>query len=137
MRRARIRRWSTAVLLAGWVGSAGCTHNYYYGTVPVACAPGTPTAAPATVVAGSSICDLPAQIFGRRNTTIVAASPGLQTNVTSTAPPSSSSSSSEIVVSEPAGRPRLSWRRSNPEPDSGVAQLHVEGAINEEDSTVK
>jgi hypothetical protein len=39
------------------------------------------------------------------------------------------------VVSEPANRPRLSWRRSDPE--SGVAQLRVEGALNEEDSTVK
>jgi hypothetical protein len=101
--------------------------------VPVACAPGTSAAAPATVLTGSSICDLPAQIFGRRDSTIVAASPGIQTNVTSTAPPSSSSS--EVVVSEPANRPRLSWRRSDPE--SGVAQLRVEGALNEEDSTVK
>jgi hypothetical protein len=87
------------------------------------------------VTAGSSICDLPSQLFGRRDTTIVAASPGIQTNVTSTAPPSSSSSS-EVVVSEPVNRPRLSWRRSDPE--SGVAQLRVEGALNnDEDSTVK
>jgi hypothetical protein len=134
MRRARFLCWSTAVLLAGWVGSAGCTHNYYYGTVPVACAPDPTACPPATVTAGSSIGDLPSQLFGRSRSTIVAASPGIQTNVTSTAPPSSSSS--EVVVSEPANRPRLSWRRSDPE--SGVAQLRVEGALNnEEDSTVK
>jgi hypothetical protein len=135
MRRARILRWWTGVLLAGWIGSAGCTHNYYYGSVPVACAPGTTTGAPATVTAGSSICDLPSQLFGRSRGTIVAASPGVQTNVTSTAPPSSATSSSDVVVSEPASRPRLSWRRSDPE--SGVATTRVDGAINEEDSTVK
>jgi hypothetical protein len=133
MRRARILRWSTGVLLAAWIGSAGCTHNYYYGTTPVACAPGTTTGAPATVTAGSSICDLPSQLFGRSNSTIVAASPGVQTNVTSTAPPSASAS--DVVVSEPANRPRFTWRRSDPE--SSVATTRVDGALNEEDSTVK
>lgn len=37
MRRARIVRATLGVVLTGWIGSAGCTHNYYYGGVPVAC----------------------------------------------------------------------------------------------------
>jgi hypothetical protein len=133
MRRARFLGGFIAVWLAGWIGSAGCTHNYYYGTPPVACAPGTTTAAPGTVTYGSSICDLPSQLFGRSSSTFVAASPGVKSSVTTTAPPTSSAS--DVVVSEPANRPRLSWRRSDPE--SSVATTRVEGALNDEDSTVK
>jgi hypothetical protein len=63
---------------------------------------------------------------------VVASSPGIKSSVTTTAPPSSS----EVVVSEPINRPRLSWRR--PDPESSVATTRVEGALNsEDDSTVK
>jgi hypothetical protein len=130
MRRARFVNGTLGALLAGWVGSAGCTHNYYYGAVPAACAPGTTTLVPGT----ASICDLPTQLFG--GGTVVASSPGIKSSVTTTAPPSSSSS--DVVVSEPINRPRLSgvWRR--PDPESSVATTRVEGALNSDnDSTVK
>lgn len=132
MRRARFVSRTVGALLVGWVvGSAGCTHNYYYGALPTACAPGTTTLVPGTVQTGS-ICDLPSQLFG--GGTFVASSPGIRSSVTTTAPPSSSSS--EVVVSEPISRPRLSWRR--PDPESNIASTHVEGALNsDDDSTVK
>jgi hypothetical protein len=133
MRRPRFVSATLGALLAGWIGSAGCTHNYYYGALPTACAPGTTTVVPGTAQS-SSICDLPSQLFG--GGTIVASSPGLRPSVTTTAPPSSSSS--DVVVSEPINRPRLSgvWRR--PDPESSVATTRVEGALNSDvDSTVK
>jgi hypothetical protein len=74
------------------------------------------------------VCDVPARIIG--GGTIVASSPGIRSSVTTTAPPSSS----QVVVSEPANRPHLSWRRSDPE--SGIAATRVEGAL-DSDSTVK
>lgn len=126
MRRARFVRGTLGILLAGWVGSAGCTHNYYYGTVPVACAPGTTTVVPGTVSYGS-VCEVPAQVVG--GGTVVASSPGVKSSVTTTAPPSS-----QVVVSEPTDRPRLSWRRSDP--DNSLATTRVEGALDEE-TTVK
>jgi len=131
MRRARFVSGTLGALLAGWVGSAGCTHNYYYGAMPAACAPGTTTLVPGTAPS-ASICDLPTQLFG--GGTFVAASPGIKSSVTTTAPPSSSSS--EVVVSEPINRPRPVWRR--PDPESSVATTRVEGALNSDnDSTVK
>lgn len=130
MRRARFVSGTLGFLL---VGLAGCTHNYYYGAVPAACEPGATTVVPGTALS-TSICDLPAQLFGR--TTVVASSPGLKSSVTTTAPPSSSSSA--VVVSEPINRPRLSWRRPDPESSSSVATTRVEGAIGgDDDSTVK
>src|SRR5689334_20400919 len=82
MRRARFVRGTLGVLLAGWVGSAGCTHNYYYGAVPVACAPGT-AVVPGSVSYGS-VCEVPAQVVG--GGTVVASSPGIRSSVTTTAP---------------------------------------------------
>ncbi len=135
MRQARFVSGALGALLVGWVGSAGCTHNYYYGALPSACAPGTTTLVPGTAPS-ASICDLPTQLFG--GGTFVPASPGItagmKSSVTTTAPPTSSSS--EVVVSEPISRPRLSWRR--PDPESNIASTHVEGALNsDDDSTVK
>jgi hypothetical protein len=132
MRRARSMRATLGIFLAGCAGSAGCTHNYYYGPLPVACAPGSSS----TVVPGSlqygSVCEVPTRIFG--GGTVVAASPGIRSSVTTTAPPSSSTSS-QVVVSEPANRSRLSpWRRSDPE--SSLATTRVDGALDEE-STIK
>jgi hypothetical protein len=112
--------------VAGWVGSAGCTHNYYYGTVPTACAPGTTTTiVPGTVQYGS-VCDLPGRLFGGGGT-VVAASPGVRSSVVASAPPNS-----RVVVSEPANRSGLTWRRSDPE--NGLATTRVEGALDDETS---
>jgi hypothetical protein len=126
MRRARFVRGTLGVLVAGWVGSAGCTHNYYYGGVPTACAPGTTTVVPGTVQYGS-VCDLPSRLFG--GGTVVAASPGVRSSVVTSAPPGS-----RVVVSEPANRSGLTWRRADPE--SGLATTRVEGTI-EDETTVK
>ena len=125
MRRARFMRGTLGVLLAGWVASAGCTHNYYYGALPAACAPGT-TILPGTVSDGS-VCEVPAQVVS--GGTVVASSPGVKSSVTTTAPPSAA-----VVVSEPINRPRLSWRRSDP--DSSLATTRVEGEL-DDDTTVK
>ncbi|HMB08043.1 MAG TPA: hypothetical protein VKP69_30480, partial [Isosphaeraceae bacterium] len=61
MRLARFARGGPIALLVGVIGSAGCTHNYYYGTVPV-CGP-TTAVAPGTVQYGS-VCDVPTQVVG-------------------------------------------------------------------------
>ena len=126
MRRVRFERWTLGVLLAGWAGSAGCTHNYYYGTAATACAPGTTTIVPGAISYGS-VCDVPARIFG--GGTVVAASPGVRSSVVGTVP-----TSPRVVVSEPANRSGLSWRRSDPESD--LATTRVEGAL-EDDTTIK
>jgi hypothetical protein len=125
MRQARFVRGTLGVLLAGWVGSAGCTHNYYYGSVPTACAPGT-TIVPGTVQYGS-VCEVPARVVGGGS--IVASSPGVRSSVVTAAPPGS-----RVVVSEPTNRSGLTWRRSDPE--SSLATTRVEGAL-EDDTTVK
>jgi hypothetical protein len=74
-----------------------------------------------------SICEIPSRIFG--GGTVVAASPGVRSSVIGTAP-----SGSRVVVSEPANRSGLSWRR--PDPESSLVTTRVEGAL-EEDTTVK
>jgi hypothetical protein len=122
MRRARFVRGTFGVLLAGWVGSAGCTHNYYYGNTPTACAPGT-TLVPGTIQYGS-VCEVPAKVVGGGS--VVASSPGVRSSVVTPAPPGS-----RVVVSEPMNRSGLTWRRSDPE-----AITRVEGAI-EDETTVK
>ncbi len=125
MRRARIVRATLGVVLTGWIGSAGCTHNYYYGGVPVACAPGTTTIVPGSSVQYGSVCEVPAQVVG--GGTVVALSPGVRSSA-------AGAPSSRVVVSEPANRPKLSWRRSDP--DSSMATTRVEGALDEE-TTIK
>ena len=49
MRQARFLRGGLAVLLAGWVGSAGCIQNYY----PV------PVTGPGGTVQYGSVCEVP------------------------------------------------------------------------------
>src|SRR4051795_10718178 len=100
MRRALIVRGTVGSLLVGMLGSTGCTHNYYYGTVPTACAPGTTTVIPGAVQYGS-VCDLPSRLFGGGGATVVASSPGVRSSVVGGTP---SSSGSRVVVSEPANR---------------------------------
>lgn len=120
MRDARNRRAALLSLLAtaAWAGSAGCTHNYYYGATP--CGPSA--AAPGTVEYGS-VCDVPTQVLG--GSTVVAGSSGSPTPLTGPRPP-------RIVTSEPSGGSRLAWRRADPE--NGQATTRVEGAV--EDPTL-
>ena len=124
MRQARFVRGGVLALLAGAIGagSAGCTHNYYYGNVPP-CGPGV--IEPGTLQNGS-VCEVPTQVVGG---TVVASGP---TGTTTTAlggprPP-------RIVVSEPMnGSSRFPWRRSDPE--SGIATTNVEGALGDSTAT--
>lgn len=122
MRQARFLCAGFGALLAGWVSSAGCTHNYYYGY------PSTVNGCPPTVVPGAisygSVCDVPTQVVGGGS--IVAQSPSRETVVNGTAKPP------QVVVSEPGGGSRTRWRRSDP--DSSLATTRVEGAL--EDPTV-
>ena len=85
MRQARFIRTTRNALLAVWagVGLAGCTHNHYYGAVPVACAPGTSTDVPGTVQYGS-ICDVPARMIGGGCTIASSVSAFAPTNVAAT-----------------------------------------------------
>ena len=116
MGRARIKRVSLAVLMAGWVGSAGCTANYYYGAAPAYCGP-SPSILPGAVRFGSgSVCEVPpTQVSGG---TLVADGPTTNMN---RRPP-------RVVESDPINS-RLPWRRSNP--DTGVASTKVEGSIDD------
>jgi hypothetical protein len=127
MRRAHYVRGALGVILTGLVGSTGCTHNYYYGGVPTACAPGTTTIVPGSIQYGS-VCEVPSRLFG--GGTVVASSPGVRSSVVGTAP-----SGSRVVVSEPANGSGPSWRRSDPESNL-AARTRVEGAL-EDDTTVK
>lgn len=114
MRQARFFHGGVLLLLAGSVGSAGCTHNYYYGAAPP-CAPGAPGA-----VAYGSVCDVPAASGGS-----AVAQNGTRSSAVASTPP-------RTVVSEPSG-PRLSWRRSDPE--ASIATTRVEGAIDDPTTT--
>lgn len=118
MRLARIARGGSVALLGGVIGSAGCTHNYYYGNVPV-CPPAT-TVAPGVVQYGAS-CDVPTQVVDGSSAT---QSPSRSSATNGALPP-------RVVVSEPIiGPPRFpSWRRTDP--DSGLATTRVEGALDD------
>jgi hypothetical protein len=120
MRLARLARGGSIALLGGVIGSAGCTHNYYYGSVP-GCPPST-TVTPGSVQYGAS-CDVPTQVIGG---SVANQSSAPSTVLSGSMPP-------RVVVSQPsAGNPRFPWRRSDP--DSSLATTRVEGAI--DDSTV-
>lgn len=128
MRRARYMRGTLGVLLAGWVGSAGCTHNHYYGSgIPVACAPGTTSALVPGSVQYGSMCEVPARSVAGGT---VVSSPGVKSSVVAVVPPPST----RVVVSEPLNRPHLLWRRSDPE--SNLATTRSSGAL-DDDTTVK
>jgi hypothetical protein len=128
MRQARFlplrRRWllgaipACALAVAGW----GCQQPpccFYYGAPP--CAPVVP--APSAVQYGS-VCDVPTQVV--EGGTSAAEGSGRSTTVSGSHPP-------RVVVSEPADRPRLPWRPTDP--DGSPAITSVEGAIG--DSSVK
>ena len=114
------------IVLAGWAGLSGCTHNYYY-TTPN-CVPAGETV---TTQVGS-VCDVPSgQIVAGSSTTegTVIQSPARR-SIVSGAP----AGSSRVVISQPgysvqSGRTSnrvAGWRR--PDPDS-LAVTRVEGAL--------
>jgi hypothetical protein len=118
------------VVLAGWVGSSGCTHNYYYGGVP-ACGP---TGLPVSSQVGQ-ICEVPS------GQVVVSGTPSADTgsgsSVVVQAPRQGSTfvtnSQPRVVISQPAYGPsigqstsRLKWRRPDPE---SLATTRVEGAL--------
>jgi hypothetical protein len=130
MRHARNagRGRGLALLLAaaGSVTSAGCTHNYYYGT-PQACiptAPGTVTASSA--VPYGSVCDVPTQVVGGSTVVAGTPAPGTTTVLSGPKPP-------RVVLSEPNHGPRLSWRRADPE--TSMATTRVEGGVTDSSLT--
>jgi hypothetical protein len=105
----------------GVTSVAGCTHNYYYGTAVPVCPPAT--AATTTVVPYGSVCDVPSQVVVGSGTTITQAPDRpLVVSTPATRPP-------RVVVSEPAGGSRFSWRRSDP--DSSLVTTRSEGALDE------
>jgi hypothetical protein len=120
MRRALRRRIGAGIVLAGWAGAAGCTHNhYYYGATPTACEPGVATY--------GSVCDVPAP-----GTTIISQVPPSSAVVGSGVP-----RTSRVLVSEPrgglfAGRTFSPWKAADPE----RVTVRSEGAL-DDDSTVK
>ena len=124
MRHDRTVRVGLTVLLGGafWATSAGCTHNYYYGSVPGGCPPsagGSPS-----VVQYGSVCEVPSQVVDG-GTVIATNPPGTLPALGGPRPP-------RIVLSDSPNSSRLAWRRSDP--DGGLATTRVEGA--RDDSTV-
>jgi hypothetical protein len=118
------------VVLVGWVGSSGCTHNYYYGSVP-GCGP---TGLPVSSQVGQ-ICEIPS------NQVVVSGTPSSDTgsgsSVVVQAPRQGSTvvtnSQPRVLISQPAygasiGQSinRLKWRRPDPE---SLATTRVEGAL--------
>lgn len=98
--------------------SAGCTHNYYYTGTPNACPPMVSIPAASTsVVEYGAVCEVPSQSLA--GTTLVPSIPSVSSGAR---PP-------RVVLSEPNGRPRLSWRRSDQE--SSLATTRVEGALDD------
>jgi hypothetical protein len=121
MRHARyLRRVCGVIAAASAAGSAGCTHHHYYGNVPVC---GPVTAVPGTVANGS-VCEVPASLGSG---TLLGSGQGRSTIVGS-APYYSGARAPRVVTSEPIGGPR--WRRADP--DSGLAQTRVEGALDDD-----
>jgi hypothetical protein len=120
VRRARVLRNCLVLGLAGSAGSIGCTHNYYYGAVPVC-------GEPAVVSSNGTICEVPTQVAGG-----ILAGPGAgRTTIVSGAPRPSRVVMSEPLNSEPLARGpgRFSWRRSDPE---SLATTKVDGALDDD-----
>ena len=99
MRLARFARGGSIALLGGVIGSAGCTHNYYYGNAPL-CPPST-TVVPGAVQYGAS-CDVPTQVIG--GSVASQASPP-STTLSGSMPP-------RVVVSQPSNGARASPARA-------------------------
>ena len=130
MKLAPNLRGTLWIVLAGWVGSSGCTHNYYYGGVP-ACAP---SGLPVSSQVGQ-ICEVPSGQVVVSGTPY--SDPGSGSGVVVQSPAQNSSTvgntQPRVVISQPAYRPSigqtvngLRWRRPDPE---SVATTRVEGAL--------
>ena len=115
------------IVLAGWAGMSGCTHNYYYTT------PGCPPVGQTVSTQVGSVCEVPEQgeIVASTPATVVGSAPARR--VVNAAP----NANSRVVISQPnyssqtgrVGSNRLSrWKSSNPESDS-IATTRVEGAL--------
>lgn len=113
-----------SLLVSCWLTASGCTHNYYCTT------PGSGPCAPMTVVPGATasnvqtygeICEVPTQVVG--GGTVVAGTPLTTTPALGGARPP------RVVLSDPAGRGRGPWRRTDPE--SSLATTRVEGALDD------
>ena len=127
MRHARLTKSCLASLLA-FCGlmSSGCTHNYYYptpGSGSGPCVPMTvlPGATASNVPSYGEICEVPTQVVG--GGTVLAGTPLTTTPVLVGARPP------RVVLSDPAGRGRGPWRRTDPE--SSLATTRVEGALDD------
>ena len=121
MRADRTRYEVLSALLGAAILStlAGCTHNYYYGGVPVACPP-SPGGVVSSDVQYGSVCEVPSQVVGG-GTVIATNPPGTPPALSGPRPP-------RIVLSETPSS-RLAWRRADP--DGGVATTRVDGAVDE------
>jgi hypothetical protein len=125
MSRAKSIRVAALIALAGVGGLTGCTHNYYYGSVPVGVAPSTGMA----VNHYGEVCEVP-----NSGGQVIVQNQGQPSYIVAPAP-------SRVVVSEPQGASpmrssrsnRYAWRKPDPET---VATTRVEGAI-ENDSKVR
>jgi hypothetical protein len=119
MRRAQLLRTALPALAIA-AGSAGCTHNYYYGSaIPVYSSPGE----------YGDVCEVPSQVSGG---TVLVQSPSAPATV------AAAPGTTRVLVSEPLGSgtffrggSRLAWRR--PDPDSLIT-TRVEGGV--DDATV-
>jgi hypothetical protein len=118
------------VALAGWAGSSGCTHNYYYGNVP-GCGPmGMPVSGQV-----GQVCEVPSGQVVVSGPPSSLASPGSSAVVQAPQQGSSVATNSQprVLISQPAYAPsigqsasRLKWRRPDPE---SLATTRVEGAL--------
>jgi len=127
MRHPRILRGSLKSIAAGWVlASIGCTHNYYYGNAVPVCGP--TTMVPGTA-SSSAVCEIPSTVTGGT----VISEGGTRGTIVSNAPIPSGTRPPRVVVSEPRSNPFGRWRQSDPE--SGIAQTKVEGALDDTTST--
>jgi len=114
----RQRRSLGAIITGALVLSGlGCHQHYYYYSDPCA-----PTAPVTSSVKPGPICDVPTQVV--EGGTTLADGSTRATTVTG-----ASSHSPRVVVSEPSGRSRLSWRRSDP--DGGLATTTVQGTVDD------
>jgi hypothetical protein len=113
----RRRALATVLVCELAVTGMGCHQHYYYYTDP--CAPSAPIS---SSVKPGPVCDVPTQIV--EGGTTLADGASRSTTVTG-----GSTTSPRVVVSEPAGTSRYSWRRSDP--DGSLASTTVQGTVDD------
>jgi hypothetical protein len=128
MRHARFSSRGLRLAVAGWVlGSAGCTHNYYYGYSNAL--PGCPPTVVPSTASNGAVCEVPTQVTGGS----VVAEGSTRTTTVGGGSILSGSRPPRVVVSQPGGGLLGRWRRSDP--DSSLATTSVEGAADEPTTT--